>query len=271
MNLLVLLLKLLMTKESLNAASKKTGISKEMIRKLLPLAIPLLIKYMTRNASSKNGAASLLSALGQHTSNRSLAEQISDVDEKDGGKIISHILGDDKDEVTERLAKQSGLSKAAVLAILAAIAPAILSTLSASNQQQVQQQPAANSTADLSSLMSLFGGQAAQPVQQQAQQPTSGLGLLNSLLGNQQVQQPVQQPVQQQSSGLGLLNSLLGSQQAQQPVQQQASGLGLLGSLMGALMGVNALQQQAQQPQPQLTESSIDGTDLLALLSQLAK
>lgn len=261
MNLLVLLLKLLMSNSSLNAASNKTGISKELIKKLLPLAIPLLIKYMTRNAAQQGGAASLLSALTQHTSNRSMEDQINEVDSEDGSKIIGHILGDDKDEVAERLAKQSGLSKVAVLAILAAIAPSILNALSAANQTQVQQQQAAaaanNSVGDFSSLMNLFGGQ--QPVQQQVQQPQSTLGLLGSLLGGQQ---PVQQQVQQ-PSGLGLLGSLLGGQQqVQQPVQQP-SGLGLLGSLMGG----NAVQQQAQQP---LTEASIDGTELLQLLSALA-
>ena len=263
MNLLVLLLKLLMSNSSLTATSNKTGISKELIKKLLPLAIPLLIKYMTRNAAQQGGAASLLSALTQHTSNRSMEDQINEVDSEDGSKIIGHILGDDKDEVAERLAKQSGLSKVAVLAILAAIAPSILNALSAANQTQVQQQQAAaaanNSVGDFSSLMNLFGGQ--QQVQQPVQQPQSTLGLLGSLLGGQQ---PVQQPVQQPQSGLGLLGSLLGGQQ-QQPVQQvqQPSGLGLLGSLMGG----NAVQQQAQQP---LTEASIDGTELLQLLSALA-
>ena len=267
MNLLVLLLKLLMSNSSLTATSNKTGISKELIRKLLPLAIPLLIKYMTRNAAQQGGAASLLSALTQHTSNRSMEDQINEVDAEDGSKIIGHILGDDKDEVAERLAKQSGLSKVAVLAILAAIAPSILNALSAANQTQVQQQQAAaaanNSVGDFSSLMNLFGGQQAQQVQQVQpvqQQPQSTLGLLGSLLGGQQPVQQVQQP-----SGLGLLGSLLGGQQAQQPVQQvqQPSGLGLLGSLMGG----NAVQQQAQQP---LTEASIDGTELLQLLSALA-
>jgi len=259
MNLLVLLLKLLMSNSSLTATSNKTGISKELIRKLLPLAIPLLIKYMTRNAAQQGGAASLLSALTQHTSNRSMEDQINEVDAEDGSKIIGHILGDDKDEVAERLAKQSGLSKVAVLAILAAIAPSILNALSAANQTQVQQQQAAaaanNNVGDFSSLMNLFGGQ--QQVQQPVQQPQSTLGLLGSLLGGQQ-------QVQQPQSGLGLLGSLLGGQQ-QQPVQQvqQPSGLGPLGSLMGG----NAVQQQAQQP---LTEASIDGTELLQLLSALA-
>lgn len=266
MNLLVLLLKLLMSNSSLTATSNKTGISKELIRKLLPLAIPLLIKYMTRNAAQQGGAASLLSALTQHTSNRSMEDQINEVDSEDGSKIIGHILGDDKDEVAERLAKQSGLSKVAVLAILAAIAPSILNALSAANQTQVQQQQAAaaatSNVGDLTNLMSLFGGaQAQQQVQQPVQQPQSTLGLLGSLLGGQQ---QVQQPVQQPQSGLGLLGSLLGGgqQQVQQPVQQP-SGLGLLGSLMGG----NAVQQQAQQP---LTEASIDGTELLQLLSALA-
>ena len=84
MNLLTVLLKSLLTDSSVQALAKKTGVSTAVLKKLIPLAIPLLIKFMTGNAQSQSGAQSLLSALGQHTSKKSLPEQIEEADIDDG-------------------------------------------------------------------------------------------------------------------------------------------------------------------------------------------
>ena len=48
------------------------------------LALPILIKYMTKNASSGDGALSLLGALSQHKNNNSMDLQLKDADEDDG-------------------------------------------------------------------------------------------------------------------------------------------------------------------------------------------
>ena len=53
MNLLNLLLKSLLTDSSVSALAKKTGLNSGMLKKLIPLAVPLLIKFMTSNASSQ--------------------------------------------------------------------------------------------------------------------------------------------------------------------------------------------------------------------------
>ena len=92
MNLLSLILKSLLTDDTLAALVKKTGLSKAILKKLIPLAIPLLIKFMTNNASSQAGALSLLNALGQHTSKKSLADQIAEANTTDGSKILGILL-----------------------------------------------------------------------------------------------------------------------------------------------------------------------------------
>ena len=55
MNLLNILLKSLLADASLSALAKKTGLSGAVLKKLLPLAIPLLLKALTNNAASQNG------------------------------------------------------------------------------------------------------------------------------------------------------------------------------------------------------------------------
>lgn len=288
MNLLALLLKVFMAKDTLNSISEKTGISKNLIRMLVPLAIPLLIRYMTKNASSQSGAESLFNALGQHTSKRTLREQIDEADAEDGEKIIHHILGKDNDKVVRELASRSGMNISQVMKLLSLFAPIILSVLSsASNsahQQQVQVPTQAASSMDLSSLASMFLGNAQEPQTQpqQAQPSMSGIGLLSTLLGmgsqqNQQTQQAYQQPVyqqpvyqqpvynhqsQQQPTYVNGPTNYLGKPGSQQ-AQSSTSGNNGLTSLFGSMLGMGA------QSAPQ--ESSLDGSDLLALLSALYK
>ena len=97
MNLLSLLLSSMMAPSSVNSLEQKTDVSSALIRKLLPLAIPLLIKAMTSNASSQSGALSLLGALSQHKSTNTMDDQIKTADTQDGEKIVGHILGNDYD------------------------------------------------------------------------------------------------------------------------------------------------------------------------------
>ena len=130
MTLLKVLLKLMMGSSSTSALSNNTGVSSDLLKKLLPLAIPILIKAMTKNASSNDGALSLLNALGQHKSNKSMADQLLDVDTEDGGKIIGHILGDNAGTEIAGLANQTGLSNDQVSSVLNNIAPSLLTGMS---------------------------------------------------------------------------------------------------------------------------------------------
>ena len=291
MNLLQLLLGSMMSSNSVNSVSNKTGINSKLVQKLIVAAVPLLIKYMTKNASSASGAQSLLGALMQHKGTRSMSEQIDEADEADGEKIIHHILGNDEAAVVRTLADETGLKNEEVTRGLASFAPALLSGLSAATNASAQ-----NSSTDLSSLLGMFGGS-----QQSVSSASSGLqSLLGSFLGA-----PVQQPQQtQQSSGLGSLFGL-GSQsqsnnagftlaqpqqqtqQTQQAVNPLAALFGVapqpqqtqqvqqtqsadpLGSLLGSLFGAPQQTQQVQQPQS--SASAIDGTQLLNLLTAMMK
>ena len=48
---------------AVSAASKKTGLSKVAIGAVIAVAVPLLLKKLTSNAQSQQGASSLLGAL----------------------------------------------------------------------------------------------------------------------------------------------------------------------------------------------------------------
>ena len=265
MNLLQLLLSALLTNSSVNSMSKKTGLTSILVRKLIMAALPILIKYLTQNVLSQGGAASLLSALTQHTSKRSMAEQIDEVDEEDGGKIIRHILGKDEKKVVADLAEETGLKGEEVTRGLASLAPALLSALSAAAASSAQQQtaaaaaPAAAPAADLTSLFNTFAGQTVQ--QAQAQQPSGAAGLLNSLLGGTtQAAAPASNTAASASS---LLNLLGGTSQAAAPASNTAASASSLLNLLG---GLGQAQQPVQQPSAQM-----DGTQLLNILASMMK
>ena len=131
MNLLQLLLGAMTTQSSVGSVSGKTGLSNKQIQKLMMLAIPLLLKYMTGNAtSSGSGALSLLGALSQHTNKKDMAQQLNDAAEDDGGKIIGHILGNNEKKVEHDLAAQTGLNEAQIKQVLSIMAPALMSGVS---------------------------------------------------------------------------------------------------------------------------------------------
>lgn len=175
MNLLNLLLGSMTNQNTVNALSGKTGIGADQLLKLVKAALPILLKFLTNNASSAGGAASLLGALTQHTSQKSMALQIEEADVDDGNKIIGHILGGDAASVISNLAGQSGLSGDQVSQALGSMAPALMSGLSAATTSASKVD--LSDGLDLSDLMGLFGGTPAPA----AAAPASSGGILEKI------------------------------------------------------------------------------------------
>lgn len=189
MNLLQLLLGAMTSQSSVGSVSGKTGLSSKQVQQLMLLAIPLLLKYMTKNASSGNGAQSLLGALAQHTSQKGMDKQIDDADEEDGSKIISHILGQNQGKVTQDLSAQTGLSSNQISQVLSIMAPALMSGVSEAATTSAAS--AKESTPSLAGLASsgIFGSLFGLGKQQEAQKKDDddpafdGTALLQALLG----------------------------------------------------------------------------------------
>ena len=201
------------------------------------MAIPLLISYMTKNASKKTGAQSLLSALGQHTSTATVQEQVAKADEDDGAKIIAHILGQDQNTVLSNLASQTGLSSNQVNSVLSNIAPALLNSLGTATTTAAKKKPAASTSSgvnlmdgiDLSDIMGLLGG-----TQSSTNTATS---LLGSLLGATTTTTNSKKKKKADQLDLtSMLGSLLTGTTNTQTSAQASDGTQLL-SLLTSLMG----------------------------------
>ncbi len=132
MDLLGSLLSSMTSQSSLSSLSAKSEANPDQISSLLSSALPMLMGQVSSNASTKEGADSLIHALSQHTSTASFEDQIKDADDDDGRKIIGHIFGGDLDSRLEDLSGKSDLSVPQVSSILSSIAPAMMSGISGS-------------------------------------------------------------------------------------------------------------------------------------------
>ncbi|MBR3211762.1 MAG: DUF937 domain-containing protein [Firmicutes bacterium] len=222
MDLLTLLLKTMTSNSSVNSMKKKSGATASQIKFLIALALPLIIKYLRKNASSQQGASSLLGALGQHNNTNTISQQIAHADTNDGNAILGHIFGNDYGTVTSNLSQQSGMSASQVQSVLSSLAPSLMSGLSAATNTASQQQAAGkvdlSDGVDLSDLMAIFGTASQKPQAQKPQQTQQAAGLggmLDALLGGGTTQQKPKKPQQAQSAASGmddvsaLLNLLL--------------------------------------------------------------
>lgn len=137
----------LMSADSLNNISEKTGSSKKEVKSVLTSALPLLLAGAKDQADDESTAEGFAAALQQHSKNdtKDLSSFLGKVDLADGAKIIGHLLGGKTESTTQTLAQSSGASSNNTANILAAAAPLLMSLLG----QQSQKEEEENATGQL--------------------------------------------------------------------------------------------------------------------------
>ena len=228
------LMKTMLSSDSIAQMSKKTGTSTDEVKSVLLSALPAMLSGVQGQANNQDTVAGFAGALDSHAKDDTsdISAFLSNVDIKDGEKIVGHLLGGDKAATTKAAATKAGLSNAATGKILGAAAPLLMSLLGQQFTQAAQPQS--------QNVQPLGGSQQAAP---------SGIGLLAGLLGGGQQPSAAQQSAPQASGLGGLLGSLLGGgqqpqQQAPQQQPQQSAGANPLGSMVGSMFGnvdVNSL------------------------------
>ena len=121
----------LLSSDSIKGLSNVADASGSDVTKVLKEAIPTLLNGAKEQAKDKKTADSFVSALAQHAKDdtKDLNKFMGNVDLKDGSKILTHLLGSDKDNVLDNIAEKTGVSKKKTNNILSAIAPLLLSLL----------------------------------------------------------------------------------------------------------------------------------------------
>lgn len=201
-------------------AENKFGISRNQIIALLAVAAPLIISYLRNKSQDAKEAEALNNALDKDHDGSILNDSSQlEARESEGGSILGHIFGGDKQNVENQLSQNTGISIDKIGPVLAMLAPVIMGYIGKEKQQ---------SNVGAGGLGDLLGGILGNASNQaQAQQSSPLNDILGSVLGGGQ----------SQSSGNPLndiLGNFLGGSNNNNQQNQQGGGLGdILGSFLG--------------------------------------
>lgn len=123
--------KTLLSSDSISGLSNLTGASGGDVTNVLAKALPALLSGANDQAKGNDTAESFVSALSQHAKSDTtdLSKFMNNVDLKDGSKIISHLLGSNKEDVIGDISRSTGVSAKDTSNIISAIAPLLMSLL----------------------------------------------------------------------------------------------------------------------------------------------
>lgn len=117
----------------ISTASDRTSEKKEDVISALGMALPLLLGAMKNNSRSSEGAAKLNNALSQDRHDGALFNQLKDLDpdylQNEGGKIVSHIFGENEEKISSSLGSISNIKPENLTAIIKMAAPILLGIL----------------------------------------------------------------------------------------------------------------------------------------------
>jgi hypothetical protein len=157
----------LLSGDSIANLSQLSGASQKNVKDVLSSALPSILEGAVNQANDENTVEGFANALLTHAKDDTsdVASFMSKVDVEDGGKIIGHLLGNNKEAATQEAATRAGLSVGKTGIILALLAPMLMSLLGQQTQQtqqaqQVQQtqQPLQLQQQPQQSAASLLGG-----------------------------------------------------------------------------------------------------------------
>ena len=100
----------------------KLGVSPDEAKKAVEEGGAVLLGGLAKNAQSAEGSAAIQQALRKHEG--ATPSKVDDIDQADGDKIVKHVLGDKRAEVTSKLTESketAGIDFGKLLPILAPI------------------------------------------------------------------------------------------------------------------------------------------------------
>ena len=155
-------------KNIISGVAGSTGEDSSKTSNVLSMALPVLMKAMQRNSSSKEGAESLMNALTQKHDGSvldNLGKLLKDEENsnvmQDGSKILSHILGNKQGGIEQVISQKTGVTNDSVTNILKTSAPLLMGLLG----KQTKENGISNSN-DLNGLLgNLLGGESNQKEQ----------------------------------------------------------------------------------------------------------
>ena len=126
------------------------GLPKEVTSKAVKVALPAVMKQMSKNASTEDGAASLFAALKSNDGSalNDITALAKDPDAAKATGMLNHIFWDKQADIEKEIAASAGVDASQAQAMLKVVAPMIMAKLG-------QEESAGN--LDMGSMVSLLG------------------------------------------------------------------------------------------------------------------
>jgi len=200
-------------------AENKFGINRNQVLALLAVAAPLIISYLRKKSEDNKEAEALNNALDKDHDG-SILDDPSQLETRqaEGGSILNHIFGNDKQNVENQLSQNTGISIDKIGPILAMLAPVIMGYIGKEKQQNNV------GSGGLGDLLGGILGNASNQAQSHQSSP------LNDILGK------VLGGGNNSSSG-NPLNDILGNILGNNGDQKKQQGEGGLGDILGSFLG----------------------------------
>ncbi len=132
-------------KTLISGASKQFGQDESKTSSALSAALPLILGAMKNNASTPDGAAGLLKALGNDKHSGGILDNLGSVlggggvDNdvlQDGAGILGHVFGGKEQNVAQAVSKSSGIDLGSAMNILKVAGPLVMGALGKETRQQ---------------------------------------------------------------------------------------------------------------------------------------
>lgn len=110
------------------------GTDQSTVEQVVEAGLPVILGQLGNNASTTEGAAQLDQAVQSDHTGGSLLESLGSLfsggdTNSEGGKILDHVLGDNKSTASQEVSKQTGVDVATVAKILTFLAPLVMAYL----------------------------------------------------------------------------------------------------------------------------------------------
>ena len=137
----------LLSSDSISGLSSLTGASNKDVSNVLAQALPALLKGANGQATDSATSEGFATALADHAKvdTKDLSKFLGNVDLTDGAKILTHLLGSDKDNVLSNIASSTGVSEKDTNDIVSGIAPLLLSLLGQQTEEDDDKETGASS------------------------------------------------------------------------------------------------------------------------------
>lgn len=127
----------ILTQVPIDDIAAKLGVSHDVAKAAVEQGGAVLLGGLAKNAETESGSAAIQNALKKHEG-KTGAAKVDDIDQADGGKIVSHILGAKEKEVTATLTESKATAGIDFGKLLPILAPIVMGLIANANKGKTE-------------------------------------------------------------------------------------------------------------------------------------